>query len=154
MITFLTLYLGLIVGPRHFELAVPETTARIEILLDGEQRAELTQAPWAFDLENIGFYYRQYHRLMEHWRSVVTVPVFELRYEDLVSDQESVTRSLVEFLGLKWDDSCLEFQKTQRDVTTASLHQVRQPMYGSSVSRYMNYEQHLKPLIKALDGII
>ena len=71
-------------------------------------------------------------------------------YEDLVADQETITRQMLEFCGLPWDEQCLKFHKTGRAVKTASYNQVRQPMYRKSVKRWKHYEQYLDPLKKAL----
>ena len=72
--------------------------------------------PLAFtlDLRHLGHYYREYERLMTHWARVLPVPIFELRYEDLTADQEAVSRRLVAFCGLDWDEHCLRFNDTAR----------------------------------------
>jgi len=103
-------------------------------------------------LEHLGFYYRHYQKLMAHWREVLPKPMFELPYEDLVADLEGVSRQLVSFCGLEWDDRCLAFHENQRAVQTASTFQVRRPVYRSSVGRWKRYESHLKPLVDALAG--
>ncbi len=109
---------------------------------------------YKWDLYELGHYYRQYERLMEHWRKVLPNPMFELQYEDLVADQEGVTRQLIEFCGLEWDDACLEFHKSERSVQTASQWQVRQPVYKDSTERWRRYEKHLEPLQRGLeDGL-
>ena len=104
------------------------------------------------DLKHIGLYYREYERLMAHWKKVLPLPVLDVSYEDLVSDVEGVGRRMVDFCGLDWDDACLRFDKTNRTVLTASQWQVRQPIYKTSVQRWKNYEKHLGPLKRALDG--
>ena len=101
---------------------------------------------FAFDLAALAEYYRQYRRLMEHWRTVLDLPVMEVRYEDLVTDQERVTRELVGFCGLDWDERCLRFYESSRAVSTASYDQVRQPLYTRSVGRWRHYRSHLGPL--------
>jgi tetratricopeptide (TPR) repeat protein len=106
--------------------------------------------PFALDLAHLGHYFREYERLMDHWRRVLKVPVFELHYEELTTDQETVSRRLVEFCGLEWDERCLRFHETRRPVRTASTLQVRRPMYRSSVGRWKRYEAHLGPLLEAL----
>jgi Flp pilus assembly protein TadD len=107
---------------------------------------------FTLDLRHLGLYYREYERLMEHWRRVLPVPVFELCYEELTADQEAVSRRLVGFCGLEWDERCLRFHDTERPVRTASTLQVRRPMYRSAVGRWKRYEAHLGPLIEALRG--
>lgn len=105
------------------------------------------------DLETLGFYYREYHRLMEHWKAVLPIRIFDLPYEDMVAGQESRSRSLVEFVGLGWDDACLAFHDTERSVSTPSRWQVRQPIYKSSVKAWRAYEKHLAPLKRALGDL-
>ncbi len=106
--------------------------------------------PNAFDLTNLGLYYRQYERLMDHWRRVLPVPMLEVRYEDLIADQAGVSRQLIDYCGLAWDDRCLAFHKTKRVVLTASYQQVRHPIYSNSIGRWRRYEKHLGPLRDAL----
>lgn len=102
---------------------------------------------YAFDLENIADYYLQYRRLMAHWREVLPLPVLDVGYEDLVARQEAVSREMIAFLGLDWDERCLDFHRTRRDVSTASVQQVREPIYRGSVERWRRYEKHLGPLL-------
>ena len=106
--------------------------------------------PYAHDLSMLGKYYREYSRLMRHWETVLEIPMMNLHYEELVSNQEPVSRAIVEFCGLEWDDACLQFHKNQRAITTSSYDQVRQPMYTKSIGRWKSYEEHLDPLITAL----
>lgn len=109
--------------------------------------------PYAYDLENLAFYYREYLRLMQHWRSVLPPGIFmEVQYEELVADQEAVSRKLIAFCGLEWDERCLEFYKNERPVSTASSWQVRQPIYTSSTARWKRYEPYLGPLAQLLEG--
>jgi tetratricopeptide (TPR) repeat protein len=105
---------------------------------------------YAGDLRTLGLYYREYERLMAHWKSVLDLPILDLRYEDLVAHQEEKSRELIDFVGLKWDDRCLRFHETRRDVATASHDQVRRPIYTDSVERWKPYEKHLGPLLDAL----
>jgi Flp pilus assembly protein TadD len=102
------------------------------------------------DLSSLGAYYRQYRRLMEHWTKRLNFPMLEVRYEDMVSDHHGQTRRMLDFLSLPWDDRCAVFHKTARQVTTASRHQVNQPIYRTSVNRWRNYDKHLGPLRAAL----
>lgn len=104
-----------------------------------------------YDLTDLGRHYVNYARLMEHWRAVLPEGSFlEVQYEDLVADTEVQARRLVEYCGLKWDDACLAFHKAERFVRTASIAQVRQPIYHSSVERWRKYEKFLGPLLEAL----
>ncbi|MFQ5509575.1 MAG: sulfotransferase [Leptospirillia bacterium] len=104
------------------------------------------------DLTQLGRYYREYERLMAHWREVLDIRLLEVGYEELVADQESMSRKIIEHVGLPWDDACLNFHENRRVVSTASYDQVRQPIYQSSVARWKRYEKHLGPLIEALEG--
>jgi hypothetical protein len=78
----------------------------------------------------------------------------DIRYEDIVADQEAQARRLLEFCGLEWTDACLDFHKTKRQVRTASLTQVRQPIYNSSVERWRKYEEFLGPLLDELGDLV
>ena len=98
---------------------------------------------FSYDLEHIKTYYTQYRRVMEHWHETSNLQRIDLRYEDLVRDQERLSRQLVEFVGLEWHDDCLRFHESKRVTKTASHAQVRKPIYTSSVARYHNYEKHL-----------
>lgn len=106
---------------------------------------------FAYDLTEIGEFHRGYQTLMAHWRKIVPKDRFiEVDYEAVVDDLEGQARRLVDFLGLPWDDACLEFYKTRRVVRTASANQVTQPIYTSSKGRWKPYADQLKPLLAAL----
>ena len=105
---------------------------------------------YSYNLTNLGLFYREYTRLMEHWKAVSSIPVMEVNYEEMVDNQEAVSRELVNFCGLDWDDNCLQFHQTERFVATSSYYQVRRFVYMTSVSRWKNYEHHLAPLIESL----
>jgi len=105
------------------------------------------------DLAVLGHYYREYRRLMAHWREVLPLPMLDFSYEALVDSQESRTRELIAFLGLEWEDACLDFHQTERLVKTPSRWQVRQPIYRSSVKQWKRYEQHLSPLFESLGSL-
>jgi len=83
----------------------------------------------------------------------VRVPILDVRYEELVADPEARSRRLVEFVGLPWDDRCLRFHETRRVVSTASVDQVRRPIYNSSINRWQRYEKHLGDLVEGLRGL-
>ncbi len=103
------------------------------------------------DLRNAGLYYRQYERVMEHWKEVLPIEIFNLKYEDLVSEPEDTIRKMLDFADLDWDENCLNFHKLKRRVATPSNTQVTQPMYKKSKDRWRNYEKHLVPLLEALE---
>ena len=107
---------------------------------------------YATKLEWLGQYYRKYEALMAHWKKVLTIPMMEISYEELVADQERLIRKMIEFCGLEWDDRCLRFHENKRSVNTPSYDQVRRPIYRKSVARWKHYEQHLMPLRQALDA--
>lgn len=108
---------------------------------------------YSCDLERLGRYARQYRRLMEHWERVLELEIFTLRYEGLVADQERVSRELIEFLGLGWDDACLRFHESGRAAVTWSSEQVREPIFTRSAGRHANYERHIGPLREALGDL-
>lgn len=105
----------------------------------------------SYDLSEIGRYYRNYAKMMAHWRDVLPEGAFyEVQYEELVADTENQARALIDYCGLEWDANCLDFYKNKRNVRTASITQVRQPIYNTSVERWRNYEKHLGELLNAL----
>jgi tetratricopeptide (TPR) repeat protein len=104
------------------------------------------------DLRLLGLYYNDYLALMEHWRGVLQIPMLELDYERLVADPDVECRRLVEFCGLPWDDRCLRFFESGREVLTLSRDQVNRPIYSTSVGRSRKYLKHLGPLRDALAG--
>ena len=106
---------------------------------------------YVYDLEILGNYYSLYEEVMNHWKKVIKLPFLEVCYEDFVNDQERCTRRLIEFCGLEWEDGCMQFYKNERIVRTPSYDQVRQPMYDSSLNRWMHYKNHLAPLIDVLN---
>lgn len=101
-------------------------------------------------LDHLASMYRDYRRIMDHWTRTLSIPVLDVVYERLVRDQEAQSRRLVEFVGLPWDDRCLSFHRTERVTRTASMHQVRRPMYATSVARWKKFEHHLGPLKEGL----
>ena len=103
-------------------------------------------------LDWLSAYHSQYRRLMEHWRAVCRLDVFEMTYEDLVADQETHTRRLIAWLGLPWDPACLDFHTTQRTVLTASHAQVREPMHNRSVGRFEHYREFAAALLDDADA--
>jgi hypothetical protein len=106
---------------------------------------------YAFDLKDIGRMINDYRRIMDHWKRVLPVPLLEIRYEDLVGDYENKASELLRFVGLEWHDRVMEFYKTDRAVKTASVWQVRQPLYASSRERWRRYERYLGPLMEVLE---
>ena len=105
---------------------------------------------YATRLDTLGWAYAQYADLMRHWHEVCDLPLLDVQYEAVVADLDTQARRIIEFVGLPWDDRCLRFYQTTRAVTTASVEQVRQPIYTSSVARWKRDEAHLAPLLEAL----
>jgi tetratricopeptide (TPR) repeat protein len=107
--------------------------------------------PHTYDLAELGRYIRAYENLMAHWRRVLPKgAMLEVQYETLVGNLETEAKRIVDYCGLEWDDACLSFHETKRPVRTASVIQVRQPIYGSSVGRWRPYEKELEPFLRAL----
>ena len=109
---------------------------------------------YSFDLAHTGSFYRQYDRLMAHWREHLDLPLLEVRYEEHVAEPERVCRALLAFLDLEWDPACLDFHESRRVVKTASQDQVRRPIYTSSAGRWRNYAHHLEALKRELGDLL
>ncbi len=105
---------------------------------------------FSYGLHQIGDYYREYVRLMNHWDEVLPGFVLRVQHEDIIDDLETQVRRILDFCGLKFEESCIEFHKTKRTVRTPSAEQVRQPINASGVSQWRNFEQYLDPLKIAL----
>lgn len=109
--------------------------------------------PFSYDLQDLARYWIGYDRLMAHWRRVLpATQLLEVDYEALVADQENVSRRLVEFTGLPWQDACLAFERNPEPSLTASAAQVRQPIYRSSVALWRRYQHELAPLKTTLEA--
>ena len=107
---------------------------------------------YSYDLAELGVYYRLYLELMAFWRTVLPDFVHDLNYEQLVSEPEQQTRSLLDYCDLPWDDACLDFHRTRRAVRTASSAQVVRPIYRDSVDLWKRYEKYLQPLAAILEA--
>ncbi|MGH8251114.1 MAG: tetratricopeptide repeat-containing sulfotransferase family protein [Steroidobacteraceae bacterium] len=108
---------------------------------------------FTYDLTEIGEYYLQYQRLMDHWSAVMPGRVLTVQYEEVVGDFEAQARRLLDFCGLAWEDACLRFYESDRPVRTPSAEQVRQPIYDRSVGHWLNYERHLGELVAVIAPI-
>jgi len=106
---------------------------------------------FSYNLEDIGRYYQAYLKLMSHWDEVLPGFVLNVRHEDVVDDLEKQVGRILEFCGLEFEQSCLDFHKTKRNIKTPSSEQVRQPIYKSATEQWRNFEQYLAPLKKVLD---
>jgi tetratricopeptide (TPR) repeat protein len=111
--------------------------------------------PWSYNLTNLGKVYRAYYEHMTYWESSLPPDMMlTVNYEIMVADFENQARRVIEHVGLEWDEACLKFYENERNVKTASLNQVRKPIYNSSVGRWKKYEPYLQPLIKELGPLI
>lgn len=107
--------------------------------------------PYCYNMTDLGNYYQSYMALMAHWREVLPASHFlEVDYENVVDDIETQARQILDYLDLPWDPVCLDFYKNERTVRTASLNQVRKPIYNSSSGRWKKHAEQLQPLIDAL----
>ncbi len=111
---------------------------------------QFRQIPWANDVESLTSRFAEYQRLMEHWRRVLPAPLLDVDYEDMVADVEAAAHRALAFCGMEWEPACREFHRTRRPVRTASVMQVRQPIYRGSVARWRHYEKALQPLFARL----
>jgi tetratricopeptide (TPR) repeat protein len=124
----------------------------VDTCLSGFTKLFKDDMPHSYDLTELGRYYGKYRELMEHWERVLPEGFMtSVAYEDVVADTEKEARRLIEFLGLPWDEKCLAFHKSDRPVKTASVAQVRKPIYSSSVKRWAKYGAGLQPLIDAVE---
>jgi hypothetical protein len=105
---------------------------------------------FAYAIEDIARYYRTYLELMRHWDAVLPARVLRVQYEEVVADLEGNVRRLLDYCGLAFEPSCVEFYKTDRSVRTASSEQVRQPIYREALEQWRHYEPWLGPLREAL----
>jgi tetratricopeptide (TPR) repeat protein len=105
---------------------------------------------FTYDLTEIGEYYLQYQRMMDHWAQVLPGQVLTVQYEEVVTDFERQVRRVLAFCGLAWEDACLRFYESDRPVRTPSAEQVRQPIYDRSIGHWRHYAQHLDELITVL----
>ena len=106
---------------------------------------------FSYNLEDIGRYYQAYLKLMEHWHNVLPDFVLTVNHEDVVDDLEKQVRRILDFCGLEFEQSCIDFHKTKRNIKTPSSEQVRQPIYKSATEQWKHFEQYLTPLKKVLN---
>lgn len=107
--------------------------------------------PYTNNMTDLGMVYAMYCQLMDHWHRVLPQgKILDVVYEDIVEDMEMQARQVIDYLGLPWNDACLKFHESKKVVKTASLQQVRQPIYKSSMESWKRYEKHIGPLAKAL----
>jgi len=102
--------------------------------------------PFSYSLQEVGRYYLAYRELMDHWRKSIPGAFLEVDYETVIADQEGETRRMLDYLGLEWEEACLDFHRQRGPAATASAAQVRQPIYNTSVGLWRKYERQLAPL--------
>lgn len=105
---------------------------------------------FSYNQSDLAFYYNQYKRVMAHWKSTLSIPIMDIPYEQMVDDQEHISRKMIEFIGLEWHPDCLDFHNSGREIRTASYDQVRKPVYSTSVKRWEKYQSHLVELRQLL----
>lgn len=110
----------------------------------------LHSTAYAYDLESLALTCKDYQDLITHWKQVLPTQILDVRYEDLIDDAQTWVAKVLDFCGLDWEDACLNFHKTNRQVVTASYDQVRKPLYKTSVARWKNYAQQLEPVSRIL----
>lgn len=109
-----------------------------------------TGQEFTYSMEDIARYYRTYLDVMDHWNAALPGRVLRVHHEDVVDNLESSVRRLLDFCGLPFEASCLEFHKTERSVRTASSEQVRQPIFRDSLDQWTRYAPYLAPLQEML----
>lgn len=109
---------------------------------------------FTYSLEDLGHYYRDYHRLMQHWHEVLPGRILDVHYEQVVDDLESHVHRLLDYCGLEFEESCINFHQTKRVVKTSSSEQVRKPIYRSAVAYWKHFEQELEPLREVLGDLV
>jgi tetratricopeptide (TPR) repeat protein len=109
---------------------------------------------FAYSIDDIARYYRTYLDIMEHWDTVLPGRVLRVRHEDVVADLEASVRRILDFCGLAFEPSCIEYYKTERSVRTASSEQVRRPIYREGLDQWRQFEPWLAPLRDALDDAV
>ncbi|MBI5463213.1 MAG: sulfotransferase [Gammaproteobacteria bacterium] len=105
---------------------------------------------YSYNLEALARVCKSYQELMDHWKQVLPLPILDMSYEELVDAPQTQIERLLEFCGLEWEEACLNFHASERQVMTASYDQVRQPLYKKSVARWKNYAQHLASVTRIL----
>lgn len=109
---------------------------------------------FTYDLTDVGQYYSDYVRLMDHWDHVLPGKVLRIQYEDVVDDLEPQVRRLLEHCGLPFEQACVDYHRTERAVRTPSSEQVRRPIFKSGLEQWRHFEPYLDPLRIALGPIL
>ncbi len=109
------------------------------------------QHQYSYDLNNLVFFYKQYSRLMQHWKTLLSDRIIDISYESLVTNQLDETRRLIHACDIPWDENCLRFYDSSSIVSSASKWQIRQPVYKTSVNKWKNYEKYISELVNNLN---
>jgi len=109
---------------------------------------------FTYDIFELAEYYKEYHKIMTHWHTVLPGKVLDVHYEETVTDLESQVRQILEYCGLPFEEQCLRFYETERAIRTASSEQVRQPIYKEALGRWRCYEKNLETWIEELSPIV
>ena len=112
----------------------------------------LEGSEFSYSFETLGSYYLIYKKQIEYWSKIFEKQILNIKYEDLVNNFEKETKKILDFLKLNFEENCLQFYKNKRSVDTASLAQVRKPIYKESVNSWINYKKYLKDLINKLNA--
>jgi tetratricopeptide (TPR) repeat protein len=104
----------------------------------------------SYNLESLALVCKAYQELMEYWKRILPIPILDVRYEELTADPRTQIEKILTFCGLEWEEACLSFHQSKRQVVTASYDQVREPLHKRSVARWKNYARHLEPVIRIL----
>ena len=108
---------------------------------------------FTYSLEDLGKYYSDYIKAMNHWHKVFGDQIYTVHYDNVINDTENTIKELIKYCELPFENECLEFYKSSRPVKTPSAEQVRQPIYKSGLNYWKNFEEHLQPLKKVIDEI-
>ena len=144
-------YAGLIAKILPGAHIINATRNPMDCCLSIYRRLFIQTLKFGYDLGELGRYYNRYQHLMDHWHNVLPEGILvSVNYEDVVADLGREARKLIDFIGLEWEDACLDFYKNNTQVKTASAAQVRQPIYNTSIEKWRPFEKHLGVLLKAL----
>jgi hypothetical protein len=108
---------------------------------------------WTYDENDLSNFFQEYRSLMKFWRKKIPDFIYDIQYEDLISNSEFEIKKLLNFCDLKWEKSCIDFHKNKRAIKTVSSSQARKTFYSSSVASYKNYEKFLFKLYSSLEKI-
>ena len=108
---------------------------------------------FTYDFENLFSFYKEYLELMNLWKSKLSKEIYDIKYENIISNPESEIKELLDFCELDFEKECLNFYNNKRPIKTVSSAQARQPLYNKSVSSYKNFEKYMKEIFNKIDNI-